>query len=104
MYRKRTVIWPFTTQLYGLYLDINQKTIDSLQSGKVNIEEPGLQEVFEEVLEAGKLKVSTQPAEGGCFHHFSADSNNDDEYESCDISIVLSAVNSVLPHLKKVIR
>ncbi|PPJ75014.1 nucleotide sugar dehydrogenase [Staphylococcus haemolyticus] len=89
------------TQLYGLYLDINQKTIDSLQSGKVNIEEPGLQEVFEEVLEAGKLKVSTQPAEADAFIISVPTPNNDDEYESCDISIVLSAVNSVLPHLKK---
>ena len=94
----------YFTQLYGLYLDINQKTIDSLQSGKVNIEEPGLQEVFEEVLEAGKLKVSTQPAEADAFIISVPTPNNDDEYESCDISIVLSAVNSVLPHLKKVIR
>ncbi|WP_053033141.1 nucleotide sugar dehydrogenase [Staphylococcus haemolyticus] len=84
-----------------LGVDINQKTIDSLQSGKVNIEEPGLQEVFEEVLEAGKLKVSTQPAEADAFIISVPTPNNDDEYESCDISIVLSAVNSVLPHLKK---
>ena len=72
-----------------------------MQSGKVNIEEPGLQEVFEEVLEAGKLKVSTQPAEADAFIISVPTPNNDDEYESCDISIVLSAVNSVLPHLKK---
>lgn len=84
-----------------LGVDINQKTIDRLQSGKVNIEEPGLQEVFEEVLEAGKLKVSTQPAEADAFIISVPTPNNDDEYESCDISIVLSAVNSVLPHLKK---
>lgn len=84
-----------------LGVDINQNTIDSLQSGKVNIEEPGLQEVFEEVLEAGKLKVSTQPAEADAFIISVPTPNNDDEYESCDISIVLSAVNSVLPHLKK---
>ena len=84
-----------------LGVDINQKTIDSLQSGKVNIEEPGLQEVFEEVLEAGKLKVSTQPAEADAFIISVPTPNNDDEYESCDISIVLSAVNSVLPHLKR---
>ena len=84
-----------------LGVDINQKTIDSLQSGKVNIEEPGLQEVFEEVLEAGKLKVSAQPDEADAFIISVPTPNNDDEYESCDISIVLSAVNSVLPHLKK---
>ncbi|BGE81405.1 nucleotide sugar dehydrogenase [Staphylococcus petrasii] len=84
-----------------LGVDINEKTIESLQSGKVNIEEPGLQEVFEEVLEKGKLKVSTKPAEADAFIISVPTPNNDDEYESCDISIVLSAVNSILPYLKK---
>ncbi|MGZ2591038.1 nucleotide sugar dehydrogenase [Staphylococcus borealis] len=84
-----------------LGVDINQKTIDSLQNGKVNIEEPGLQEVFEEVLKKGKLKVSTKPAEADAFIISVPTPNNDDEYESCDISIVLSAVNSILPYLKK---
>ncbi|AMG64130.1 MULTISPECIES: nucleotide sugar dehydrogenase [Staphylococcus] len=84
-----------------LGVDINDKTIDSLQKGKVNIEEPGLQEVFEEVLEKGTLKVSTKPAEADAFIISVPTPNNDDEYESCDISIVLNAVNSVLPYLKK---
>lgn len=84
-----------------LGVDINQKTIDSLQNGKVNIEEPGLQEVFEGVLKKGKLKVSTKPAEADAFIISVPTPNNDDEYESCDISIVLSAVNSILPYLKK---
>ncbi|MBI5973004.1 nucleotide sugar dehydrogenase [Staphylococcus caledonicus] len=84
-----------------LGVDINQKTIDSLQNGKVNIEEPGLQEVFEEVLNKGKLKVSTEPAEADAYIISVPTPNNDDEYESCDISIVLSAVNSVVPYLKK---
>lgn len=84
-----------------LGVDINQKTIDSLQNGRVNIEEPGLQEVFEEVLDKGKLKISTKPAEADAFIISVPTPNNDDEYESCDISIVLSAVNSILPSLKK---
>lgn len=84
-----------------LGVDINKKTIDSLQNGKVNIEEPGLQEVFEEVLKKGKLKVSTKPAEADAFIISVPTPNNEDEYESCDISIVLSAVNSILPYLKK---
>lgn len=84
-----------------LGVDINKKTIDSLQNGKVNIEEPGLQEVFEEVLKKGKLKVSTNPAEADAFIISVPTPNNEDEYESCDISIVLSAVNSILPYLKK---
>lgn len=44
-----------------LGVDINQQTIDKLQSGQISIEEPGLQEIYEEVLSSGKLKVSTTP-------------------------------------------
>lgn len=39
-----------------LGVDINQQTIDKLQNGQISIEEPGLQEVYEEVLSSGKLK------------------------------------------------
>ncbi len=39
-----------------LGVDINQQTIDKLQSGQISIEEPGLQEVYEEVLSSGKLR------------------------------------------------
>lgn len=84
-----------------LGVDINEKTIDCLQQGKANIEEPGLQEAFEEVLETGKFKVSTKPEEADAFIITVPTPNNDDTYESCDISIVLSAINSVIPHLTK---
>lgn len=39
-----------------LGVDINQQTIDKLQSGQISIEEPGLQEIYEEVLSSGKLE------------------------------------------------
>ena len=52
-----------------LGVDINEKTIDCLQQGKANIEEPGLQEAFEEVLETGKFKVSTKPERADFYHY-----------------------------------
>lgn len=82
-------------------VDINDKIIDSLQQGKVNIEESGLQAAFEEVVAKGKLKVSTTVEEADAYIITVPTPNNDDKYESCDISIVLSAVRSVIPFLKQ---
>lgn len=84
-----------------LGVDINEKIIDSLQQGKVSIVEPGLQAAFEEVLETGKLKVSTKAEEADAYIITVPTPNNDDKYESCDISIVLSAVSNLIPHLKR---
>ncbi|WP_204173264.1 MULTISPECIES: nucleotide sugar dehydrogenase [unclassified Staphylococcus] len=84
-----------------LGVDINPKTIESLQKGKINIEEPGLQEVYEEVFNNGNLKVSTTPEAADAFIISVPTPNNDDEYKSCDVSIVESAVKSILPVLEK---
>lgn len=84
-----------------LGVDINPKTIESLQKGKINIEEPGLQEVYEEVFNNGNLKVSTTPEAADAFIISVPTPNNDNEYKSCDVSIVESAVKSILPVLEK---
>lgn len=60
-----------------LGVDINQQTIDKLQSGQISIEEPGLQEVYEEVLSSGKLKVSTTPDASDVFIIAVPTPNND---------------------------
>ncbi|CAC7549965.1 capsular polysaccharide synthesis enzyme [Staphylococcus aureus] len=84
-----------------LGVDINQQTIDKLQSGQISIEEPGLQEVYEEVLSSGKLKVSTTPEASDVFIIAVPTPNNDDQYRSCDISLVMRALDSILPFLEK---
>ncbi|HDA1394842.1 TPA: type 8 capsular polysaccharide synthesis protein Cap8O [Staphylococcus aureus] len=84
-----------------LGVDINQQTIDKLQSGQISIEEPGLQEVYEEVLSSGKLKVSTTPEASDVFIIAVPTPNNDDQYRSCDISLVMRALDSILSFLEK---
>lgn len=84
-----------------LGVDISKKTITSLQNGKVNIEEPGLQEVFEKVVKTGKLNFATKPKESDSFIIAVPTPNKDDDYKSCDTSMVLSAVESIIPYLKK---
>ncbi|MFD2830016.1 nucleotide sugar dehydrogenase [Corticicoccus populi] len=84
-----------------LGVDIKQEAVDMLNSGQIHIEEPGLQEALEEVLETGKFKAATQPEEADAYIIAVPTPNRDDEFKSCDISIVMSGVKSIVPLLKK---
>ncbi|MBI5975388.1 nucleotide sugar dehydrogenase [Staphylococcus canis] len=82
-------------------VDVNEKAVERLNGGHIHIEEPGLQEMYEEVLQTGKFKASMEPAEADAFIIAVPTPNNDDRYESCDISIVMAAAKSIVPYLKK---
>lgn len=84
-----------------LGVDIKQEAVDSLNSGKIHIEEPGLQEALEEVIEKGTFKAATEPEEADAYIIAVPTPNKDDEFKSCDISIVMSGVKSIVPLLKK---
>lgn len=84
-----------------LGVDVNIEAVESLNRGQIHIEEPGLQEAYEEVLATGKFKASQTPEEADAFIIAVPTPNNDDQYESCDISIVMSATKSIIPYLKK---
>ncbi|MCO4096688.1 nucleotide sugar dehydrogenase [Macrococcoides canis] len=82
-------------------VDIKQEAVDKLNNGQIHIEEPGLQEALEEVLASGKFKASTTPEEADAYIIAVPTPNNKDEHKSCDISIVMSGVESIVPLLKK---
>lgn len=82
-------------------VDINSSVIDSLNNGQIHIEEPGLQEALEEVLEAGNFRASMSPEKADAFIVSVPTPNNDDEYKSCDLTYVLSAVKNTIPFLEK---
>lgn len=84
-----------------LGVDIKQEAVDMLNSGQIHIEEPGLQEALEEVIETGKFKAATKPEEADAYIIAVPTPNKDDEFKSCDISIVMSGVKSIVPLLKK---
>ena len=84
-----------------LGVDINEKTIDCLQQGKANIEEPGLQEAFEKYLKQGSSKYLPSLKKRMHLSLLYQHQITMIRTESCDISIVLSAINSVIPHLTK---
>jgi UDP-N-acetyl-D-mannosaminuronic acid dehydrogenase len=82
-------------------VDVSQRVIDSLNNGKIHIEEPGLQEALEEVIEKGTFKASLTPEKANAFIIAVPTPNLDDEYKSCDLTYVTSAVKSVLPFVEK---
>lgn len=84
-----------------LGVDIKQEAVDSLNSGQIHIEEPGLQEALEEVIEKGTFKAATAPEEADVYIIAVPTPNKNDEFKSCDISIVMSGVKSIVPLLKK---
>lgn len=82
-------------------VDIKQEAVDKLNNGQIHIEEPGLQEALEEVLASGKFKASTIPEQADAYIIAVPTPNNNDEHKSCDISIVMCGVESIVPLLKK---
>lgn len=82
-------------------VDVNPRVIESLNNGVVHIEEPGLQEALTEVIEKGKFRASLKPENANAFIISVPTPNHDDEYKSCDLKYVLSAVESVIPYLEK---
>lgn len=75
--------------------------VEKLNTGKIHIEEPGLQEALEEVLEMGTFRASLVPRKADTFIIAVPTPNFDDEFKSCDLSYVISGVNSIIPLLEK---
>lgn len=82
-------------------VDISPNVIEMLNSGKIHIEEPGLQEALEEVIAKGTFRAALTPEKADAFIVAVPTPNNDDIYKSCDLSYVLSAVSNVIPYLEK---
>lgn len=82
-------------------VDVNKSVIDSLNGGKIHIEEPGLQEALEEVIAKGKFKASLTAEKADAFIVAVPTPNNDDQYKSCDLTYVLSGVKTALAHAEK---
>jgi UDPglucose 6-dehydrogenase len=84
-----------------LCVDVDADKIAMLNAGKVPIYEPGLDDLIEKNREAGRLKFSTDPAEGvahGLFQ-FIAVGTPPDEDGSADLRHVLAVARSIGEHM-----
>lgn len=84
-----------------LAVDVSEKVVSALNKGKICIEEPGLDEAVQEVVERGRLRASQKPEPADAYIIAVPTPNNDDEFKSCDLSIVLAAIESAIPYFAK---
>lgn len=80
-------------------VDVNEKVVETLNSGGIHIEENGLEDVVKEVVKKGKLRASTQPEEADVFIISVPTPIHQDE--TADVSYVISATKMILPYLRK---
>lgn len=82
-------------------VDLKEDVVESLNNGKIHISEPGLQEALDEVQGKGVFRATTKPEKADVFIIAVPTPNKDDDFKSCDLSFVESAVNSIIPYLEK---
>lgn len=80
-------------------VDINEEIVEKLNKGKICIEEPYLGKMVELVIDTGKLVGKTKPEYADVF--IIAVPTPIKKDQSCDLSYVISAIQSIIPCLKK---
>ncbi|MBM3151585.1 MAG: nucleotide sugar dehydrogenase [Chloroflexi bacterium] len=89
-------------------VDINEMVVSTLRGGEVHIQEPGLRTVVEAAVKSGKLSVSNRPGTADAFiiavptpfHHNEYGEYQGRRYMKADMRAVVSATESILPHLR----
>lgn len=82
-------------------IDVCSEVVNRLNRGEIHIEEHGLENVIRRVVENGKFKASLTPEEADAFIVAVPTPNKNDEYRSCDLTYVVSAIEMILPFVKK---
>lgn len=69
-------------------VDIHPDVINKLNNGKLHIEEPGLEEVLNEVLDAKRFRAALNPEPADVFIIAVPTPNNEDQHQSCDLPML----------------
>ncbi|RDX01243.1 nucleotide sugar dehydrogenase [Listeria kieliensis] len=81
-------------------IDTKQDVVDRLNGGQIHIEEAGLEELFQQVLQDEMFQAATQPGKADAFIIAVPTPNRNDEFRSCDDRYVVSALEAILPILE----
>lgn len=86
-----------------LGVDINQKAVDTINSGRIHIVEPDLDVLVRSAVNSGNLKASLQPDEGDTFiiavpTPFKEENGNP---KAPDLSYVEAATRAICPYLRE---
>lgn len=82
-------------------VDVKEEVVTLLNSGKIHIEEPGLQDALDSVRHIGTFRASLTPEKADVFVITVPTPNLHDELRSCDIRYVMQALESIIPVLTK---
>ena len=91
-----------TFATYGLKVtgvDTNEEIVNGLNKGQVHLFEPGLRTLVQAALQSGNLIVRDEPAPADAF--IIAVPTPFKEDKKADLDYVISAAESIIPHLKK---
>jgi UDP-N-acetyl-D-mannosaminuronic acid dehydrogenase len=80
-------------------VDVNKRVVEVLHNGEVHIHEPGLRTLVQAAFRSGNLRVSEAPEEADAF--IIAVPTPIQEDKTADLGYVVSASESIVPHLKK---
>ncbi|WP_439442933.1 nucleotide sugar dehydrogenase [Listeria aquatica] len=78
-------------------VDISKNIVQQLNQGIVQIEEPGVQELLQTVLEKKLFRASLVPDHADAFIIAVPTPNARDQYGSCDLQYVKQALDTILP-------
>lgn len=79
-------------------VDINSAVVEQLTSGKVTINEPGIQELLTDALNSGAFSVSESPSPAAIY--IVAVPTPLGEHRSADLSFVFGAIDTIIPTLR----
>ena len=82
-------------------VDHSDKIVNTINQGKIHIEEPGLQDIITHVVANKKLVAASKPAAADAFIIAVPTPNCQDHLQSCDLTYVLAAIQSIVPVLQK---
>lgn len=80
-------------------VDVNPQVIESLSNGELHIYEPGLRTLVQAALKSGSLSIQSQPSPADAF--IIAVPTPFKEGKKADLSYVISAAESIVPHLTR---
>jgi UDP-N-acetyl-D-mannosaminuronic acid dehydrogenase len=79
-------------------VDVNRRVVEVLHNGEVHIHEPGLRTLVQAAFRSGNLRVSEEPEDADAF--IIAVPTPIKEDKTADLSYVVAASESIVPHLK----
>lgn len=89
----------YGVQVVGV--DVTPSVVETLNRGKIHIEEPGLGELIQTAVQNGMFRASLTPEKADAFIIAVPTPNKNDEFLSCDLTYVEAACRSILPVLEK---